>query len=257
MGIFSPKGKKKKDKEIMIIEETTKKVATPDVDTLSTPQVPKGEKPITRETTDKTYCWDGDLYLNQLGTFNSSASEAKKPTPKFAYKPTVYEKLTIILIENTEDVLREQENVLKIVKGLVKSGYVYIINYGSIIRKSEMIDVSTYDYSDLLYAEDAKSDSRLYDALFALKTLIYEKRYRTIENQNNKIMFNDFEIIGIGKCINNVNSTISKEEALAYFCKVATLPDVKTKYFCLTEDSFIEAATVGFRSIGAIYRNYK
>ena len=75
------------------------------------------------------------------------------------------------------------------------------------------------------------------------------------EKETERVRINEIHIIGIGNCKEN-GSKISKEVALKYFKRVVNKKNVTTKYFCLSENSFVNAAEVGFHSIGAIYRKY-
>lgn len=178
---------------------------------------------------------------------------------KHLFQPRVvdkYEKLTIVLIENTGEVARQKDNLEKIVKSLVTTGYVCIINYGSSVRESEMFEAKSFDCSKLLCQEDIGDKACLFDALVALKSLV-DKKYNIVkENQYTRIWVSGVDnIIGIGRCIDNC-STASRENGIEIFCEVAKSDNVVTKYFCLSEENFVEAATVGFHSIGAIARNY-
>ena len=76
------------------------------------------------------------------------------------------------------------------------------------------------------------------------------------EKETERVRINKIDVIGIGNCKDN-GSKISKEQALRYFQKVANLHGVTTKYFCLSENSFIDAAEIGLHSIGAIFRKYQ
>ena len=164
-------------------------------------------------------------------------------------------KLTIILVENTEEVAREKEKIEKIVKSLVTTGYICVINYGSSVRESETVEAKSFNSSELLSLEDLGDTACLFDALIALESVV-DKKYKNVEElENKKIRISRVEVIGIGRCIDNC-STSSIETGIESFCRVARRDDVITKYFCLSEESFIAAATIGFRSIGAIARNY-
>lgn len=168
---------------------------------------------------------------------------------------TFKKKLTIIFIENTKEVLKEKETIIKVVKALVKSGYVYIINYGLVVTESQIIEVSKFDYNKIMLDDKAGDDSCLYDALLVLESVIYEKLNHTIESQDKINKITNIEVIGFGRCIDK-GSSAPKEIAMDYFRTLTQKKDVTIKYFCLTEDSFIDAAEIGFRSIGAMNRKF-
>ena len=63
------------------------------------------------------------------------------------------------------------------------------------------------------------------------------------------------EICGIGTCKDNCSKT-SKDDGIKSFCKMLNDTRIKSKYFCLNESSFFDAAETGFRSIGSISRSY-
>lgn len=183
---------------------------------------------------------------------------ATEPFPKskvVSYKPSVSKKLTVILVENTAKVLKEKDKLLKIVKNLVPTGLICIINYGSTVRQSEIFDISSFDDTVFLCDDDAGDEACLYNALTILDSLILEK-YMTIEEINNhRININQCEVVGIGTC-KDIGSVFSKEDAIQCFCRVSKRAGITTKYFCLTEENFMDAAEIGFHSIGAIFRNY-
>lgn len=189
---------------------------------------------------------------------SSYAPLVTEPFPKSKivyYKPPVSKKLTVILVENTAKVLKEKEMLVKIVKNLVPTGLICIINYGSIPRQSKIIDISSFDDTMFLCDDIAGDVACLYDALIMLDGLILEK-YMTIEEINNqRININQCDVVGIGTC-KDIGSVFSKEDAIQCFCRVSKRAGITTKYFCLTEENFMDAAEIGFHSIGAIFRNY-
>lgn len=176
-------------------------------------------------------------------------------------------KLTVILIENTEDVAKEKDKLEAIVKKIVASektvtfgknvtsGKVCVINYGSLVREGKVINAKDFDCSELICEEDIGANACLFDALIALEGVVEENYKKTEELKNKRIRTKEIEIIGIGRCVDNC-SISSREIAIESFCRVAKYRDVTTKYFCLSEESFVDTATIGFHSIGAIARNY-
>lgn len=174
---------------------------------------------------------------------------------KTVYKRTVDKKLTIVLVENTAEVAKEKDTLIKIVKSLGPSGLVSIINYGSAVRQSEIFELSEFDEVNLLCTEDIGDRACLYDALKKLENLVYKEYMHIEEKEKERIIIKEIEVIGIGTGKDNC-SKVTKDSGIDSFCRIARKPKVTTKYFCLTEDTFINVAEIGFRSIGAIFRNY-
>lgn len=171
------------------------------------------------------------------------------------YKPEeffVKTKVAIILVENTEEVAKEKDKLEKIIKSLVTTGQVCVISYGSAVRKTEMVEANSLNCSTLLCQGDIGDKACLFDALVVLESLVSKLPE---ELKKKKLKIDGIDIIGIGRCIDKY-SLASKEIGLESFNKVASKNDVVTKYFCLSEEYFVEAATIGFHSIGAINRNY-
>ena len=176
---------------------------------------------------------------------------------KYIYKRLVIKKLTILLLENTLEVNAEKENLMKIVKMFSESGLLVIINYGKCVNVSETFDVSTSNGDiNFSYIEAKGNETCLYDALVELKNVISDKYMKVEETEKEKIKVGNIEIIGVGTCKDNC-SKVSKEIGINCFYNVINKPDVVTKYYCLTDETFINAAEVGFRAIGAISRNYQ
>lgn len=149
----------------------------------------------------------------------------------------------------------EKEMVMKIIKSLAHSGLIAIINYGKNVKVSEIFDATTVYDGDFLDSKDIGNESCLYDALDRLELLVSGSYMKIEEKETERVRINEIHIIGIGNCKEN-GSKISKEVALKYFKRVVNKKNVTTKYFCLSENSFVNAAEVGFHSIGAIYRKY-
>lgn len=182
----------------------------------------------------------------------------KPKDAKTVYAPRYLEedtKLTVILVENTDEVAKQKDMLNQIVNNLVVAGKVCVINYGKLVRESKIVEAKDFDCRALLYEEFAGNSACLFDALIALEGVV-EKNYKKTEVVKYKrTKTKSIEIIGIGRCIDNCSIT-SSQIAIESFSKVVKHSDVTTKYFCLSEESFVQAATIGFRSIGAIARNY-
>lgn len=175
---------------------------------------------------------------------------------KPVYFPRLEEtKLYILLVENTKEVVKEKETLEKIVRSLITSGKVCVINYGRIVRESKIVEAEEFDCSELLYLDYVGEDSCLFDAIVALKGVVEKNHKKTEYLKNKRVKVNSIEIIGIGRCVDNY-SIIPTTIAVEDFCSVVNRLDVTTKYFCLSEKYFVEAAKIGFHSIGSIARNY-
>lgn len=176
---------------------------------------------------------------------------------KYIYKRLVTKKLTILLLENTLEVNVEKENLMKIIKKFSASGLLIVINYGKCVNVSETFDISAFDKDiNFSYIEEEGNETCLYDALVELENVIKDKYMKIEETETEKIKVSNIDIIGVGTCKDNC-SKVSKEIGINCFYNVVNKPDVVTKYYCLTDTAFINAAEVGFRSIGAISRNYQ
>lgn len=171
------------------------------------------------------------------------------------YKPIREKKLTILLIENTIQVAAQKQDVEKIVDGLVKDGLVRIIYYGATVEKTGAFKAEDVRYKELLLEEKVGEEACLYDALLVVGSLV-NKSYMAIEESvREKIRINSIEILGIGTCKDN-GSKCTKSIAAENFSRVAKKFGIITKYFCLTEESLVLAAEMGFRSIGSISKTY-
>lgn len=190
--------------------------------------------------------------------FDGTAAESKQVS-KFIFQPQYYKpikdtKLTIIFLENTSEVSKDIDNVNKIVNS-IKNGFVSIINYGSKVMQTELFEATDIKKCELFVVDDIGDNSCLFNALVELEHVVYSFYYKVLETEAERIRIKNIEVIGIGQCFDNC-STVSKEVGMKVFSKISKNPNIVTKYFTLTEESFIQAATIGFRSIGAIYRNY-
>lgn len=163
-------------------------------------------------------------------------------------------KLTVFFVENTKEVAKEKATLEKMAS-LVTTGYVCVINYGRVVRKSKTVEVKDFKGSELLCQEYIGDNACLYDAINALEGVVEEYYKKTEDVKYKKIRFKEIEIIGIGRCFDNCSMT-SSQTAIESFSRVAKRLDVTTKYFCLSEESFIQTATIGFHSIGSIAKNY-
>ena len=197
-------------------------------------------------------------------TVKSTAEETNTIEKPIFFKPTYDVKLTILLIENSSEMAKQKDKLTQIVKNLVVCdknsfstyGFVTIINYGARVRKTELIRRASLNFDELLYYKDLSDNTCFHTAIFDLEDIVCKYNKKLIEEEMKKFFIRNIEVIGIGSCVDNCTK-ISKDIAISSFNRVARLSNVTTKYFCFTDSTFVEAATIGFHSIGAINRNYK
>lgn len=159
-------------------------------------------------------------------------------------------KLRIFLIENTKEMEMEKQNISLIFKRFLDSSFI-IINYGSIVRKSDIMASSDFDLSKLFEIEDLGDNSCLYNALIELENIVEENYHKFKQEEDVEIYVDSIDIIGIGTGVDNF-STNSEKLAIESFAKTANLEKVTTRYFCLGEQNVVNPAIIGFRSIGSI-----
>lgn len=197
---------------------------------------------------------EGSKEANKGQSAENKNGATLTPPPKIE---VVYDetKLTIILIENTEEVAKEKDKLEKIVKSLATTGYVCVINYGTTVREGKKIESTLFECNTLLCNEDVGTEASLYDALVILENVV-KKYYKSVGwLKFRRARITTIDIIGIGRCFDNC-SVASIEKGIEAFENAVSFAGATTKYFCLSEDGFIDAATIGFRSIGAITRSY-
>lgn len=176
--------------------------------------------------------------------------------PKTVYKRLVNKKLTIILVENTATVAMQKDKVLQIVENFVRSDLICIINYGSKVSTSEILDVHNGKDLTIMYDESAGEEACLYDALIELEKIVSSQYLITKETEHERVSIENIDIIGIGTCRDNC-STTPKDDAIDKFYLMSLKSRVVTKYYCLTDEFFMGAAEIGFHSIGAISKAYQ
>jgi hypothetical protein len=184
------------------------------------------------------------------------SSYTKKIFPKPPVKRFVNKQLTIILIENTVKMLQEKDKIVQLVESFTQSDMVCVINYGEKITQSEIFEISSTQKPNISFDEMTGEKVRFFDALVKLEKLVSSKYYATEEKPTENVLIDRIRVIGIGTCIDNCSIT-PKETALECFEKIASKTKVVNKYFCLTDEYFVNAAEIGFHSIGAICREYQ
>lgn len=214
------------------------------------------------ETTKTIYTNENENLTELNSSLTQKIEDENKKTheqlfSKTYFKPTIGKKLTIVLIENTSKVVAEKEKLIRLIKRNIEtSGLVSIINYDSTVKKSKIFNAKDFNDITFLSSKNIDNETCLFDALVELENLVCDSYMEQEEKENTYIRINDIRIIGIGTCTDSC-SKVSKEFAINCFYNVVRKPNVTSKYFCFTEESFIKAAEIGFHSIGAIFRNYQ
>lgn len=191
--------------------------------------------------------------------FKKSKSEEGKKRPKdlekntiaYEYKPVQRKKLTVLLIENSIRLANKDIIFKKIIDSCCNAkNLMCIINYGSIIKKSDIFEISQNRSPNFSNNEDFGKNKCLYDVLIEVEQLIV-LNYNKI--QENRTLISEVEIIGIGTCSDNASKN-SKQDAIDSFYRSINLSNAITKYYCIDEESAISAAEIGFHSIGTILK---
>ena len=150
-----------------------------------------------------------EISKTNSGNLESLRGTVSDPKAKEIYSRPVYEekKLTIVFVENTKQVVSEAKKLEQIVKSLITTGFICVVNYGSTVRKSEIMDIANFDYSKLFFLDDLCENASMYDALVDVEDVVKDHY------------------------------------------------DIVTKYFCLSDKFYVDASSLGFRSIGSINSN--
>lgn len=206
-----------------------------------------GESQTKKEVTSNIDAASKVDYTNKDGKSNVPPTRVVEPVYQSA-------KLTILLVENSVEVAKLKDKLDIIVKSLGATSFIYVINYGSAVRENTIVEANTFSSSQLL-CEDCIGDKMcLYDALSVLKDVVKKYYNHTEWLKFKKVKITSVDIIGIGRGVDNC-SIASFETAISDFNEATLNPNVVSKYFCLTEESFINVATIGFHSIGAIAKS--
>lgn len=175
-----------------------------------------------------------------------------KTQSSWVYPRIIKKKLTIVLLENTKKSLEAKNIILKIIHRLLSTDLICIITYGSTIKVEKVVKVSDFADEKLLNIDDMNDNACLYDALEILNKVvtIALKKIQDDDFGINRYKIESIDVIGIGSGL-DVGSKMNREEAIKCFDNILSKKDVETKYFCFSEDTFKEVASIGFRSIGA------
>ena len=177
------------------------------------------------------------------------------PQPSRTYKPIKpikQAKLIIFLIENSDIVCKEEEMVKKIINSqVVENSLFCIISYNRDVYVSDIYEARQMEEVQLIDKEKISEELCLYDALLKASIISQRKWYKNKEEIPQEYRINSAELIGIGRCIDTCSKS-SKEDGINAFCQIS----FATKYYCIDDSYFVNSAEIGFRSIGAIKRNF-
>lgn len=181
-----------------------------------------------------------------------------KPIRIWPYKPIKQVKLIVILIENSEMVSQEEEMIKKIVNNQVagenNNSLFCLISYDKAVHVSKVYEAKQLKEVKLIDKENVSEGLCLYDALLEARKIALKRYYKTKEEIPQEFRINSVELIGIGRCIDNCSKS-SKEEGINAFGQILFAKST-TKYFAIDDSYFLNPAEIGFRSIGAIRRNF-
>ena len=179
----------------------------------------------------------------------------------YVYVPKPTEKsLTIILVEDTAE-MKEYEAVLTELYQRCKTDFLFIIHYWEKVR-IEGIEIHKFfkknndeEVKSFKISEDAGDKACFADAVSETVKIVSENFNKIKEKNFSKTKITKINIIGIGTCKDNCSNS-PREKAIEDFSKMLNTTNIPSKYLCLTEEFFFEAAEYGFRSIGSISEDY-
>ncbi len=218
--------------------------------TQNIPQVEKKEETTKQDSTTVTTTISKN---KDKGITIKDAENAKedKAIPKGTVIPTLQiprlesKKVTIMLLENTP--FMKQLKIERIATN-ISSDPDQIV---TIVRYGENIETINYNQGDSIAFDGKESEKILfYDSLVEVSELV--KRLYT-EQKMFRIV--SVELICIGNC-EDKESKKSKETAIKELNEIIQKYDIKNKYYCLSENEYLEAAEIGFHLIGSITTPY-
>lgn len=161
-------------------------------------------------------------------------------------------KMDIILIEDSLNVKGYRDTILKGIKEPQGGDILFIFSYtdkGITIKSS--LEKEPKEVLNLVFKGELDEGGQLYDTLKVIAELIalYGKENLKIDFKDYKI--NEINILGIGSAIDK-NSKDDINLALETMEVIKNIDIVTTKYICIEEANMVNAAMLGFRSIGCI-----
>ena len=221
---------------------------------LKTKNIPQVEKKEETTKQDSTTVITTTISKNKdKGITIKDAENAKedKAIPKGTVIPTLQiprlenKKVTIMLLENTP--FMKQLKIERIATNISSDPDQLV----TIVRYGENIETTTYNEKDNIIFDDKEPEKILfYDSLVEVSELV--KRLYT-EQKMFRIV--SVELICIGNC-EDKESKKSKETAIKELNEIIQKYDIKNKYYCLSENEYLEAAEIGFHLIGSITTPY-
>ena len=232
----------------------------------------QGKKIKKDDEKDSEFILLGDFNKNQVRKIEESdkkddkkddkkksKNNPKDQKPTYVYKPIIVDKkLNIILIEDTVEVETEKEKISKIIQNYLNPENTIVIYYGEKVKGTEIVrkfQVTSLDKLEFKRNEKLEDKACFYDALKEISNIISRVYMKETGTDYRKEVISSITVVGIGTGVDNCSET-PKEEAIKSFCQAINRPGIITKYFCLTEKSFLDVAEIGFRSIGSFAKNY-
>lgn len=249
--VYPPAPAKERNSQVVKKVSDTPRVIDPDLEF----QLMYGLSDVANEVTEKKETKNEVDVTSSDKTIPAGTGTGfvKSFFPKTVYKKLVNKKLNIILIENTAAVSKEKGKVLQIINRFLNCDLLCIINYTDTVYQSEILEVpEQHDQMNIDYTENNQENACLFDALVEAEKIVSSKYLVTEDKEKERVCVGEIEIIGIGTCTDNC-STSTKEAALEAFFKIVNKRSkISTKYFCITDANVMNAAEIGFHSIGSI-----
>ncbi len=169
------------------------------------------------------------------------------------YLKPIDAKLVIILLENSLDTYKYRSEIIKILESFIIDNLVCVISYSKDIKVDYYIDYK--DALNNLTFNNKDNYRNLFGSIEKLDRVLLENNYKIIDADIVRYNIKTIDIIGFGTCSDNI-SIFNKVSMQRRFSNIAYKSNVRTKYFCLTEDDIINAAEIGFHSIGVMEKEY-
>lgn len=188
-------------------------------------------------------------------TKDTTQKEKVEEKKTFIFKETVYKTLTILLIEDSKQMYEYNKEIVELAKRSIGDNLVMIIHYGEELENPGLYFPGQADEEEIICVNKNGTSLAFFDAIAHLDEVVTYYYFRTIEGKAKKYSIEDIEILGFSTGVDNSSKTEMKD-AYSKFEKIIQRAHVSNKCFCLTEDNFINLASIGFRSIGRIKTNF-
>lgn len=185
------------------------------------------------------------------------------PRKRFEYRPyipyvppVVDKKLTIVMVEHTEELAEYRAVIEKIIASFNQgSRMMGCILYGEEVFISNFMLRETFfshSLEEMTFDKPASLGVRFFDAIEVMvKSIASIPRIYEIEGKKYKV--NEIEIIGIGT---GSDFQSKNTQFLASVYLDSALKKYSSKYFCINDEQMVNVASLGFRSIGYLNRKY-